>query len=122
MTQSGKNNQVTNVILCLNTLALAGVIWLVASDRPATWNAAMAGPRSSKNVEKVKDSTSKRWSSDGGVSNLGTIDFRQRQDIIDWLQGIDGSIKSLKGYVESGNMKVEVTNLADLADSNAKSK
>lgn len=121
MTQSG-NTQVTNVILCLNTLALAGVIWLVAADQPNTGNMAMAGPRSSKNVDKIKDPTNKKWSSDGGVSNLGTIDFRQRQDIINWLADIDGSVKSLQGYVESGQMKVEVTNLRDLASSDNKSK
>ena len=121
MRQSG-NNQVTNVILCLNTLALAGVIWLMAADRPDTWNAAVAGPRSSKEVDKIKDPHSKKWSSDGGVSNLGTIDFRQRQDIIDWLADIDGSIKSLQGYVESGKIKVEVTNLRDLSDSDDRSK
>lgn len=82
-----------NGILTVNAVLITGLLWVQVADQPLLANSATA--QSSRVRAPV----------------LGTYDFAQRQKIIDELGKLTQSLEAIKKQIESGTIKVEVTNL-----------
>lgn len=87
-----RQSKYLNVILTVNAVLLAGVMWTQLSDRAAFSSAAHA------------------QSSGSGFVNAA----EQRQRMIEALNEIKGSVEATRKVVESGKMKVEVANIDKL--------
>lgn len=81
-----------NVILTVNAVLLAGVMWTQVSDRASLSSEAHA------------------QSSGSGFVNAA----EQRQRMIEALNDIKGSVEATRKAVESGKMRVEVANIDKL--------
>jgi hypothetical protein len=83
-----------NVILTVNAALLTGVLWTQVAERPALSSAALAqsAPRAD------------------GIPNAAA----QRQKMIEALRDLKASMDANTRLLESGKLKVEVTNLSDI--------
>lgn len=86
-----------NGILTVNAALLTGLLWVQLAGQPVFSNTAAA--QSSRDRSPVK------------VPNAAS----QRQKIIEELGKLSQSVEAMKRHVESGSLKVEVTNLDQIA-------
>ena len=85
-----RQSKYLNVILTVNAVLLAGLLWTQVVGR--TWLSSEAHAQSSQG---------------SGFVNAA----EQRQRMIEALNDIKGSVEATRKVVESGKMKVEVTNI-----------
>lgn len=87
-----------NVILTANAVLLTGILWTQLADRPtlATTALAQSQPPGSGGV---------------GIPNAAA----QRQRMIESLHEIKGSIEATRQLLQSGKVKVEVSNVDKLS-------
>ena len=79
-----------NVILTVNALLLAALLWTQVADRPVLAKPAIAEPPSMPNAAE------------------------QRQKIINALQDLEQSVSESTRLLESGKLEVQVTNLHEI--------
>lgn len=87
-----RRNSYLNVILTVNALLLAGLVWVQVADEPLMANTATAQVRSKPTEIKVPNAAA------------------QRQAIVDELKKTNQSLEALKRTIESGGLQVEVAN------------
>ena len=87
-----------NVILTVNAVLLAGLVWTQVADTPLLVETASAQNRSRPGRPVPT------------VPNAG----KQRERIAAKLVELKASVDATRGLLESGRIKVEVTNLADI--------
>jgi len=82
-----------NVILTVNAVLLAGIVWTQVAGHPTLARSASAqtGPVSPNQ----------------GIPNAAD----QRQKVIEGIRDLKTSVEAMKRTIESGKLKVEVTNL-----------
>lgn len=83
-----------NVILTVNACLLTGILWTHVAGQPALASAALA------------------QSSPPGLGIPNAADQRQR--IIEALREIKGSVEATRRVMESGKLKVEISNIDKL--------
>ena len=85
-----------NGILTVNAVLLAGLMWVQVGGQPMLANTATAQVRTKPAKVHVPNSAN------------------QRQKMIDELRDLSQSMEALKKQLDSGTIKVEVTNLDQL--------
>ena len=93
-----------NIILTVNAILLATMLWVQVADNPILAENATAQSRS-----KPRKSTANR-----GKPFVFPNDADQRQKQIDEMIKIGKSIEATRKLIESGNLRVEVTNLGEI--------
>ena len=92
-----KQTRCLNALLTINGLLLGALLWTQLADQPLLAGEADAQMRASASTE-------------GGVPNAA----QQRQKMIDALEDMKKSVDAMNKTMESGNLKVEVTNLDEI--------
>lgn len=88
-----------NVILTVNAVLLAGLVWTQVADVPVFAGTAMAQSRSRLSNVPVPN-----------VPNAG----KQRERIAAKIMELKASVDETRSLLESGRIKVEVTNLDEV--------
>lgn len=83
-----------NAILTVNAVLLSALIWTQLAPRPVMAEAATAQVNTRR----------------GGIPNAG----EQRQKLIVAMKDVKASVDSARKLLESGKLKVEVTNLGEI--------
>ncbi len=94
-----------NIILTVNAMLLATMLWVQVADNPILAENAIAQRRSNP-----RQSTANR----GKKPFVFPNDADQRQKQIDEMIKIGKSIEATRKLIESGNLRVEVTNLGEI--------
>ncbi len=94
-----------NVILTVNAILLASMLWVQVADHPILAENAAAQSRS-----KPRQSTANRHKQPFVFPN----DADQRQKLIEEMKKVVTSVEATRKLIESGNIKVEVTNLGEI--------
>jgi hypothetical protein len=96
----------TNVLLTINALLLAALLWVLVVERPLFADTAEARVVSSPLVEKNVSGKQK-----APVFANATA---QRQEIIAQLKRLNAGLAQQKSMLESGRIRVEVANLDEI--------
>ena len=96
----------TNVLLTINALLLAALLWVLVVERPI-----FAGEAEARVVQSPAAENPSRVRRKAPVFANATA---QRQQIIAQLKLMNANLAQQKSLFESGRMKVEVTNLDEI--------
>jgi acetamidase/formamidase len=91
-----RQSKYLNVILTVNAVLLAGLLWTQIASAPVLAQDAVAQVRATRAVPTIPNAA------------------EQRKKMIDALQEIRQSADATKQLLESGQVKVQVTNLDDI--------
>ena len=94
-----------NVILTVNAMLLAALLWSQLSEQPVLSLPAMA-----------QSAAGGVNADDPGIPNAGT----QRQKIVEAIQRLEGKVEATNRLLSGGRLKVQVANLAELQGSSAR--
>ena len=97
-----RQSRYLNVILTVNALLLAGLIWTQVADRPLLADTASAQVRSVPNTPVRMPNAA-----------------NQRYEMISALRDLKRSVDSMQQTVAGGNLRVEVTNIGNLNNQQA---
>lgn len=93
-----KQNRCLNTLLSMNALLLGGVLWTQLADRPMLDSSADAQMRAANTANN------------GGIPDAA----QQRENMIQTILEMKKSVDSLTKTLESGDLKVEVSNLDEV--------
>jgi len=93
-----------NVILTVIAILLSSMLWVQVADQPILAENATAQSRS-----KPRKSTASR-----GKPFVFPNDSDQRQKLIEEMKKVVTAVEATRKLIESGNIRVEVTNLSEI--------
>ena len=96
-----RQSKYLNFILTINALLLAALVWSVAVNQPLLAGEAHA---------TTPQSRTKKARTPGGIPNSS----QQRNEMVVAMREMKASMDSTRKLLESGNVRVQVTNLRDL--------
>lgn len=99
-----KAQRYMNAMLTINALLLAALLWVLVVERPL-----LASEADAREPDLVEKHTSGKQKAPVFANSTG-----QRQEIIKQLKLLNASLDRQADMLESGKMKVEVTNLDDI--------
>lgn len=94
-----------NIVLTLIAVLLTADLWVRIAERPMVAGMAVAQSRSQANRLAPRKTPAQK-----GVSAIGTEAIDQRAEMIILLQEIGEQFSGLRGLLESGNAKIQVSN------------
>ena len=97
-----------NVVLTVIAVLLTVDVWTRISEHPLPVDQAMAQSRSQPNRMAPRKTISQK-----GVSAIGTEAIGQRAEMIEVLTGIREQLGALRGLLEGGGIKVQVSEKAE---------
>ena len=99
-----------NLVLTLIAVLLTADLWVRIADRPLVAETAIAQSRSQANRLGLRKPPPQK-----GVSAIGTEAIDQRAEMIVLLNGIREQFSGLRGLLESGGIKVQLSEPAENA-------
>lgn len=93
-----------NIVLTLIAVLLTADLWVRIADRPLVAEPAVAQSRSQANRLGPRKNPPQK-----GVSAIGTEAIDQRAEMISALNGIREQFNGLRGLLESGGIKVQLS-------------
>jgi len=97
-----------NVVLTVIAVLLTVDVWTRIAERPVPGEFAVAQSRSQPNRMAPRKTISQK-----GVSAIGTEAIDQRAQMIEMLAGIREQVGGLRGLLEGGGIKVQVSEKAE---------